>query len=92
MAFLPYSVPLRVPLPPPTDSSLPAIHDPESDLARATIPTVSRLLATVVTDHLFESTAASALEAEPPAPSLRSLPDASQVARHTEDYTCGSWV
>ncbi|CAI7759564.1 unnamed protein product [Closterium sp. NIES-54] len=38
--------------------------DPESDLARAASPTVSRLLATVVTDPSFESTAASALVAE----------------------------
>ncbi|CAI7760692.1 unnamed protein product, partial [Closterium sp. NIES-54] len=38
--------------------------DPESDLARAASPTVSRLLATVVTDPSFDSTAASALVAE----------------------------
>ncbi|CAI7888570.1 unnamed protein product [Closterium sp. NIES-53] len=29
---------------------------------------------------------------EPPAASLQSPPGASRVARHTEDYTCGSWV
>ncbi|CAI7854334.1 unnamed protein product [Closterium sp. NIES-53] len=58
------SVPLRVPLPPPPESSLPAILDPESDLARAACPTVSRLLATVVIDPSFESTTASALVAE----------------------------
>ncbi|CAI7776856.1 unnamed protein product [Closterium sp. NIES-54] len=29
---------------------------------------------------------------EPQAASLRSPPGASRVARHTEDYTCGSWV
>ncbi|CAI7845007.1 unnamed protein product [Closterium sp. NIES-54] len=64
MALRPSSVPLRVPLPPPPESSLPEVLDPESDLARAASPTVSRLLATVVTDPSFESTAASALVAE----------------------------
>ncbi|CAI7849984.1 unnamed protein product [Closterium sp. NIES-54] len=61
MALSPSSVPLRVPLPPPLESSLPAVPDPESDLARAASPTVSRLLVTVVTDPSFESSAASAL-------------------------------
>ncbi|CAI7920509.1 unnamed protein product [Closterium sp. NIES-53] len=56
MALRPSSVPLRVPLPPPPESSLPAVHDPESDRASAASPTVSRLLATVVTDPSFEST------------------------------------
>ncbi|CAI7848232.1 unnamed protein product [Closterium sp. NIES-54] len=64
MALRPSSVPLRLPLPPPPESSLPAVPDPESDLVRAASPTVSRLLATVVTDPSFESTAASALVAE----------------------------
>ncbi|CAI7853700.1 unnamed protein product, partial [Closterium sp. NIES-54] len=58
MALRPSSVPLRVPLPAPPDSSLPAVPDPKSDLAHAASPTVSRLLTTVVTDP--ESTAASA--------------------------------
>ncbi|CAI7821082.1 unnamed protein product [Closterium sp. NIES-53] len=61
MALRPSSVPLRVPLPPPPASSLPVILDPESDLARAASPAVSRLLATIVTDPSFESTVASAL-------------------------------
>ncbi|CAI7910702.1 unnamed protein product [Closterium sp. NIES-54] len=61
MAHRPSSVPLRVPLPPPPDSSLSAVPDPVSDLARAASPTVSHLLAIVVTDPSFESTAASAL-------------------------------
>ncbi|CAI7853449.1 unnamed protein product, partial [Closterium sp. NIES-53] len=56
--------PSSVPLPSPPASSLPVVPDPESDLARAAIPTVPRLLATVVTDPSFESTAASALVAE----------------------------
>ncbi|CAI7776551.1 unnamed protein product [Closterium sp. NIES-54] len=64
MALRPSSVPLRVSLPPSFESSLPAIPDPESDLARVASPTVSRLLATVLTQPSFESTAASALIAE----------------------------
>ncbi|CAI7787908.1 unnamed protein product [Closterium sp. NIES-54] len=64
MALRPSSVPLRGPLPPPPASSFRAVPDPESDLARAASPTVPRLLATVVTDPSFESTAASALVAE----------------------------
>ncbi|CAI7889285.1 unnamed protein product [Closterium sp. NIES-53] len=64
MALRPSTVPLRVPLPPTPDSSLHAVPDPESDRARAASPTVSRLLATVVTDPSFESTNASALVAE----------------------------
>ncbi|CAI7804482.1 unnamed protein product [Closterium sp. NIES-54] len=64
MALRPSSVPLRVPLPPPLESSLPAVLDPGSDLVRAASLTVSRFLATVVTDPSFESTAVSALVAE----------------------------
>ncbi|CAI7818375.1 unnamed protein product [Closterium sp. NIES-54] len=64
MALRPSSVPLRVPQPAPPESSLPEIPDPESDRARATSPTVSRLLATAIIDPSFESAAASALVAE----------------------------
>ncbi|CAI7853427.1 unnamed protein product, partial [Closterium sp. NIES-53] len=64
MALRTSSVPLRVPLPPLPESSLPEVPDPESDRAHAASPTVSRLLATVVTDPSFESTAMSALVAE----------------------------
>ncbi|CAI7855170.1 unnamed protein product, partial [Closterium sp. NIES-54] len=64
MALRPSSVPLRVPLPTPPESSLPEVPDPESDRARAASPTVARLLATAVTDPSFESVAASALVAE----------------------------
>ncbi|CAI7867426.1 unnamed protein product [Closterium sp. NIES-53] len=64
MALRPSSVPQRVPLPDPPESSLPAGPDPESDRARAASPTVARLLATAVTDPSFESGAASALVAE----------------------------
>ncbi|CAI7854803.1 unnamed protein product [Closterium sp. NIES-53] len=64
VAIRPSSVPLRVPLPAPPESSLPAVPDPESDSARAASPTVSRLLATAVTDPSFETYAASALVAE----------------------------
>ncbi|CAI7841903.1 unnamed protein product, partial [Closterium sp. NIES-54] len=63
MALCPSSVPLRVPLPAPPDSSLPEVPDPDSDRARAANPTVFRLLATVVTDPSFESAAAFALVA-----------------------------
>ncbi|CAI7875567.1 unnamed protein product [Closterium sp. NIES-53] len=52
------------PLPSPPESSLPVLPDPVSDSFRAASPTVTRLLATVVTDPSFESTAASALVAE----------------------------
>ncbi|CAI7915245.1 unnamed protein product [Closterium sp. NIES-54] len=61
MALRPSSVPLRVPLPAPPKSSLPEVPDPESDRARAASPTVSRLLATAISDPSFESAAASAL-------------------------------
>ncbi|CAI7858933.1 unnamed protein product [Closterium sp. NIES-53] len=60
----PSSPPQSVPLPSPPTSSLPTVPKPESDRARAAHPTVTRLLATVVTDPSFESTAASALVAE----------------------------
>ncbi|CAI5462195.1 unnamed protein product [Closterium sp. Yama58-4] len=58
------SVPQSVPLPSPPASSLPHVPDPESDRFRAEHPTVTRLLAPVVTDPSFESSAASALVAE----------------------------
>ncbi|CAI7915469.1 unnamed protein product, partial [Closterium sp. NIES-53] len=64
MALRPSTVPLHVPLPPPPESSLPAVPDPESDRALAASPTVSRLLASFVTDPSFESTTAAALIAE----------------------------
>ncbi|CAI7796254.1 unnamed protein product [Closterium sp. NIES-54] len=75
----PFFVPPPPPsLPPPgsPDSPLPAPspyneqtdslteRHPESDLVRAASPTVTRLLATVVTDPSFESTTASALVVE----------------------------
>ncbi|CAI7832007.1 unnamed protein product [Closterium sp. NIES-54] len=55
MTLRPSSVPLRVPLPAPPESSLPEVPDPESDRARAASPNVSRFLATAVTDPSFES-------------------------------------
>ncbi|CAI7807732.1 unnamed protein product [Closterium sp. NIES-53] len=64
MALRPSSIPLRVPLPAPPESSLPEVPDPASDRARAASPTISRLLANAVTDPSFESAAASALVAE----------------------------
>ncbi|CAI7793569.1 unnamed protein product [Closterium sp. NIES-54] len=64
MALRPSTVSQRVPLPSPPASSLPALADPESDSLRAASPTVTRVLATAVTDPSFESTAASALVTE----------------------------
>ncbi|CAI7834621.1 unnamed protein product [Closterium sp. NIES-53] len=64
MTLRPSSVPLHVPLPGPPESSLREVPDPDSDRARATSPTVARLLATAVTDPSFESAAPSALVAE----------------------------
>ncbi|CAI7801697.1 unnamed protein product [Closterium sp. NIES-53] len=64
MTLRPSTAPLRVPLPSPPLSSLPALPDPESDSLRAASPTVVRFLATVVTDPSLASTAASALVAE----------------------------
>ncbi|CAI7889131.1 unnamed protein product [Closterium sp. NIES-53] len=60
----PSSPPLRVLLPSPPTSSLPDVADPASDQVRAEHSTVTRLLATVVTDPSFESAAVSALIAE----------------------------
>ncbi|CAI7747283.1 unnamed protein product, partial [Closterium sp. NIES-54] len=48
----------------PPASSLPYVLDPKSDLDRAASPTVTRLLATVVTNLDLESTAAFALVTE----------------------------
>ncbi|CAI5960958.1 unnamed protein product [Closterium sp. NIES-64] len=64
MALRPSTAPLRVPLPSPPETSHPVLADPESDSLRAASHTVTRLLATIVTDPSFESTAASALVAE----------------------------
>ncbi|CAI7900435.1 unnamed protein product [Closterium sp. NIES-53] len=64
MTLRPSTASQRVPLPSPPTSSLPDGPDPESDSLRAASPTVTRFLATAVTDPLFESTAASALVTE----------------------------
>ncbi|CAI7844452.1 unnamed protein product [Closterium sp. NIES-54] len=64
MTLRPSTASLRVPLPSPPESSLPVLADPVSDSLRTASPTVARLLATVVTDPSFESTAASAIIAE----------------------------
>ncbi|CAI7914482.1 unnamed protein product, partial [Closterium sp. NIES-53] len=64
MALRPSTAPQRVPLPSPPASSLPALADPPSDLARAASPAVTRPLATIVTNPSFESTAVSALVAK----------------------------
>ncbi|CAI7866990.1 unnamed protein product [Closterium sp. NIES-53] len=64
MTLRPATASQRVPLPSPPASSMPDGPDPESDSLRAASPTVTRFLATAVTDPLFESTAASALVTE----------------------------
>ncbi|CAI5970215.1 unnamed protein product [Closterium sp. NIES-65] len=64
MTLRPSSFPQRVVLPLPPASSLPYVVDPPSDLARASSPTVTRFLATVVTSPSFSSPTASALVAE----------------------------
>ncbi|CAI7737708.1 unnamed protein product [Closterium sp. NIES-54] len=64
MALRPSSIPLRVPLPAPPESSLPEFPGPESDRARAASPNVARLLATADTNPFFESAAGSTLVAE----------------------------
>ncbi|CAI5492158.1 unnamed protein product, partial [Closterium sp. Naga37s-1] len=64
MATCPSFVPLRVPLPSPPSSSLADGPDLESDLLRAARPTVTCLLATVVTEPSFESADAFALVSE----------------------------
>ncbi|CAI5994447.1 unnamed protein product [Closterium sp. NIES-65] len=64
MSLRPSTAPLRAPLSSPPESSLPALADPELDSLRAASPTVTRLLATVVTDPAFESATASALVTE----------------------------
>ncbi|CAI7791444.1 unnamed protein product [Closterium sp. NIES-54] len=64
MTLRPSTAPQRVSLPSPSASSLLDGPDPESDSLRAASPTVTRFLATAVTDPLFETSAASALVAE----------------------------
>ncbi|CAI7754525.1 unnamed protein product [Closterium sp. NIES-53] len=64
MTVRPSTAPQRVPLPSPPASSLPDGPDPKSDALRAASPTVTRFLATAVTDPLFESSATSALVAD----------------------------
>ncbi|CAI7743448.1 unnamed protein product [Closterium sp. NIES-53] len=64
MSLRPSSLPLRVPLPAPPESSLPEVLDHESDRSHAASPTIARLLASAFTDPYFESVAAMALVAE----------------------------
>ncbi|CAI7859007.1 unnamed protein product [Closterium sp. NIES-53] len=64
ITLFPSTAPQCVPLPSPPASSLPDGPDPESESLRAASPTVTRFLATAVTNPLFESSIASALVAE----------------------------
>ncbi|CAI7900808.1 unnamed protein product, partial [Closterium sp. NIES-53] len=66
MTLHPSTAPQRVPLPSPPASSLPDGPDPESDSLRAASPTVTRFLATAVTDPLFESSASASASVCPP--------------------------
>ncbi|CAI7803214.1 unnamed protein product [Closterium sp. NIES-53] len=60
----PSSFPLRVPLPAPSESSLPEVPDPAANSGRTASPIVARLLALAVTDPSFDSSSASTLLAE----------------------------
>ncbi|CAI7859614.1 unnamed protein product [Closterium sp. NIES-54] len=62
--LLPSFVPLRVVLLSPPESSLPTSADPLFDLAHASSPTITRFLATVVTDSTLSYPTAFALVAE----------------------------
>ncbi|CAI7900758.1 unnamed protein product [Closterium sp. NIES-54] len=64
MTLRPSTAPHCVSLPSPPASSLPDGPDLQSDSLRAASPTVTRFLATAVTDPLFETSAASVLVAE----------------------------
>ncbi|CAI7847006.1 unnamed protein product [Closterium sp. NIES-54] len=64
MTLRPSTAPQCVPLPSTPESSLLDGPDPESDSLRVASPTVTRFLATAVTDPSFQSTVASALVAE----------------------------
>ncbi|CAI7924127.1 unnamed protein product [Closterium sp. NIES-54] len=64
MTLHPSTAPQSVPLPSPPASSLPDGPDPESNSLRAASPTVTRFLATVVTDPSFESNAALVADSE----------------------------
>ncbi|CAI7806176.1 unnamed protein product [Closterium sp. NIES-54] len=64
MNLRPSTAPQHVPPPSPPASSLAEPADPESDSLCTASPTVTRLLATVVTNPFIESTAASTLVAE----------------------------
>ncbi|CAI7840009.1 unnamed protein product, partial [Closterium sp. NIES-54] len=65
MALRPSCVPLRVPLPSPPASSVGGGSDPESDLVRAAGPTVTHLLANVITDPSFDLVAESESDCPP---------------------------
>ncbi|CAI7817315.1 unnamed protein product [Closterium sp. NIES-54] len=64
MILRPSTAPQRVPLPSPPASTLPDGPDPKSDSLCAASPTVTRFLATAVTDPSFESTAALVAESD----------------------------
>ncbi|CAI7799649.1 unnamed protein product [Closterium sp. NIES-54] len=92
MALRPSSIPQRVVLPEPPASSLPHVPDPESDLARAASPSVTCLLASVVTDPDLESTAAFALVTELVDFAARSRLDYVATLVTQSDFVCLPFV
>ncbi|CAI7882000.1 unnamed protein product [Closterium sp. NIES-53] len=87
----PSTPPQRLPLPSPPASSLPDGPDPESESLRAASPTDTRLLATAVTDPLFESNAASALVAELGDPDAPDIPTPRSYAEAIEGPYSPQW-
>ncbi|CAI7889463.1 unnamed protein product [Closterium sp. NIES-54] len=91
MTLRPSSVPLRVPLPAPPESSLPEVPNPESDHARAANPTVSRLLAAAVTDLLLNYATALVVEstsAGPPSVGGECALRTDVLEDREEDFEC----
>ncbi|CAI7829208.1 unnamed protein product [Closterium sp. NIES-54] len=98
MALRPSSVQLRVPLPAPSESSLPEVPGLESNRARAASPTLARLLATAVTELLDFAAArrldyASALVAEsvpasPPSVGGECALGTDVLEERQEDFEC----
>ncbi|CAI7929661.1 unnamed protein product [Closterium sp. NIES-54] len=90
MALHPSPVPLRVPQPAPPESSLPEVPDPESDRTRAASPTVSRLLAAVVTDPSYYTTSlvAEFASASPPSVGGECALGTDVLEDKQEDFEC----
>ncbi|CAI7892786.1 unnamed protein product, partial [Closterium sp. NIES-53] len=87
MALRPSSVPLRVPLPAPPPSSLPKVPDPESDLARATSPTLLDFVAACRLDYATALLAKSA-SASPPSVEGECALGTDVLEHRQEDFEC----